>query len=365
MPAAVRTIAHRVFTSSPSDVSGLRELLDRNELLPDEIVAVVGKTEGNGGRNDFTRELATSAVCGLIAERGGCDEAEVHRRVVLSFSGGCEGVVSPHLCIFARRGEPLAQPRADKRLAIGVGWTRAFAPEEIGYRPQIEETTRAVREVAASLRLESLADVHLVQMKGAIPAATFEQAEAARPRGTPLRNDMVHSRAASALAAGVAVGEVDDALATDEAVCSRWDLYSTVASVSAKPGLERTEIMVLANSPWWEGDLRIEHGVMRDLLDVDAVRAVLGRFGSPATPAVADRVVGVFAKAEADPRGTVRGRRHVMLDDDDVSDTRWSRCALGAVLASVLGDTGVYVSTRAEHHGPLGGGPIAIVGRVT
>src|SRR5262249_24531293 len=30
---------------------------------------------------------------------------------------------------------------------------------------------------------------------------------------------------------------------------------------------------------------------------------------------------------------------------------------------SVIGDTAVYISTRAEHHGPLGGGTLAIIAR--
>ena len=348
-------------------MSGLCELLDHGEVRADEIVAVLGKTEGNGGRNDFTRELCQRSLCRVLAERLRLDQDEVSRRVVFSLSGGTEGVVSPHLCVFARTGEALPAPRADKRLAIGVGWTRPFSPQEIGRRAQIEETARVVREVAASLCVDGPGDVHLVQMKGAIVPATFEQTRAARRGGSPLRSDMVHSRAASAIGVGVALGEIDPALATDDAVCSSWDLHSSVASVSAKPGLERSEVMVFANSRFWAGDLRIEHGVMRDILDVDTVAQVLSRLGieystRPSEEQVA-RIVGVFAKAEADPRGTVRGRRHVMLDDDDVSDTRWSRCALGAVLASALGETAVYVSTRAEHHGPLGGGPLAIIAR--
>ena len=135
---------------------------------------------------------------------------------------------------------------ASKRLAVGVGFTRAFAPEEIGRRAQVMETARAVREIAAGLGLDSLADVHLVQMKGAIPAASEEEVREARKKGAPLRNDMVYSRGASALGAGIATGEIDESLVSDEAICERWELCSGVASVSAKPGLVRTEIMVLA-----------------------------------------------------------------------------------------------------------------------
>ena len=106
---------------------------------------------------------------------------------------------------------------------------------------------------------------------------------------------------------------------------------------------------------WW---LAVELGAKRPIFA--ALVPLIAMTGDPfaAVSVSLSRIVGVFAKSEADPRGTVRGRRHTMLSDDDISDTRYSRCVLSAVLASVLGDTRVYVSTRAEHHGPLGGGPL-------
>ena len=180
----------------------------------------------------------------------------------------------------------------------------------------------------------------------------------------------VYSRGASALGCAIALGEVDESFVTDDSICSRFDMYSTVASVSAKPGLDASEIMVLGNSRYWTGDFVIDHGVMRDILDADAVADTLARLGLPLptgsrclSSEQRVRVVGVFAKSEADSRGVVRGQRHVMLEDDDVGDTRWSRCTLSAVLASVIGDGRVYVSTRAEHMGPVGGGPVAVIAR--
>jgi cyanuric acid amidohydrolase len=363
----METLVYRVSTRSPSDVTELEALFAEGALRPEDVVAVLGKTEGNGGRNDFTRELAVRSVAHVLGSRLGLDAAAVEDRVVLSFSGGCEGVASPHLVVLARSGAALLERRPAKRLAVGVGRTRAFSPQEIGRRAQVMETARVVQEIARELRLDSLADIHLVQMKGAIPTASFEEAERAKRGGTPLQNDMAHSRAASALGAAVATGEVDEQTVDDAAINARWDLYSSVASVSAKPGLLRTEIMVLANSHYWNGDFEIDHGVMRDILDADAVIATLARLGitfpGRPSPDQRERIVCVFAKSEADPRGSVRGKRHVMLDDDDVSDTRWSRCTLAAVLASIVGDGRVYVSTRAEHMGPLGGGPVAIVTR--
>jgi cyanuric acid amidohydrolase len=358
----MRMRAFNLETRGPDDVEGVRRLLDDGTIRAEHVIAIIGKTEGNGGRNDFTRALAMSAFAQLFAPRLGLDPAAVHDRIVLSFSGGTEGVVTPHVIVLAREGKALAERRAVKRLAVGIGHTRAFQPHEIGRMPQLQETARVVAEVAGTLGLDSLTDVHLVQLKGAIPHVLPADVQAAERRGEPLRCDMVGSRGASALGVALALGEVDPAALSDAVVGYDWSLYSSVASCSAKPGLPRTEVVVFANSPRWTGDLVIEHGVLRDILDVDGIRAVAERLGL-VLPVVGETspLVAVFAKSEADPRGTVRGRRHTMLGDDDIGDTRYSRCVLASVLAATLGDTRVYVSTRAEHHGPQGGGPLSII----
>jgi cyanuric acid amidohydrolase len=359
----MRLSAYTFDTRGPADVSGLRALLDEGRERPDDLLAVIGKTEGNGGRNDFTRELAMQALEHLMAPRLGLAPERVQDRVIFSFSGGTEGVVTPHQIAFFRSGSPDRTRRPRKRLGVAIASTRAFRPEEIGRMAQVEETARAIREAVDELGVDALADVHLVQMKGAIPSYTPEESARAERAGCPLRCDMVWSRAASALATGLALGEIPRERLSDDVIGRDWELYSTVASCSAKPGLERTEIVVFAMSPYWDGDLVIEHGVLADILDADGVRAVLRKAGVDASDAAAvrARLVAAFAKSEADPRGTIRGRRHTMLQDDDIGDTRYSRCVLAAVLASVLGDTRVYVSTRAEHHGPLGGGPLALI----
>ncbi|MBK8263715.1 MAG: ring-opening amidohydrolase [Nannocystis sp.] len=365
----MRIDAYNLETRAPDDLHQLRQLLDAGVIRAGEVIAVIGKTEGNGGRNDFTRALAMSALEHLFAPRLGLAPERVQDRIIFSFSGGTEGVVTPHMIVFTRTDEPLAprsSPAREKRLAIAVGHTRAFHPEEIGRLPQIQETAALVRHLAASLDLDDLRDVHLVQMKGAIPRFTAEQAANADHAGRPLRCDMVGSRAASALGVALALGEVQPDQLSDDVVGRDFALYSAVASCSAKPGLDRTEIVLFANSPAWGGDLVIDHEVLQDLLDVAAIRRVAARLGldRPLTDPRSSPLIAAFAKSEADPRGQIRGRRHTMLSDDDISDTRYSRCVLASVLAATLGDTRVYVSTRAEHHGPLGGGPLALIARV-
>jgi cyanuric acid amidohydrolase len=355
----MRIVAERFATAGPSDCTGLRAALAGCRLDAREVLAVIGKTEGNGGRNDFTRELAVRAVAETLAGFSGESRDEVENRVVLSFSGGCEGVASPHQLVLARNGAPRREPAPEKRLAVAVGHTRVFDAAEIGRLAMIEETARVVRGLMAELEVDA-EDVHLVQVKGAIPDP---------PAGpAPPRCDMVHARAASALGVGLALGEIAPERLSDEAVCRDWDLYSQVASTSAKPGLARSEIVLFANSADWGGDLRIGHALMQDMLDVAAVHAALRSVGlSPVDGQLPagerERLLAVFAKAEANPSGHIRGRRHTMLGDDDIGDTRYARCVVGSVVAAVTGEPAVYVSTRAEHHGPPGGGPVAVIAR--
>jgi hypothetical protein len=72
----------------------------------------------------------------------------------------------------------------------------------------------------------------------------------------------------------------------------------------------------------------------------------------------------VFLKCEADARGTLRGRRQLMLDDSDVHHHRQIKGAVGGVTAATVGDPAVFVSVGALHQGPAqGGGPVAAIVR--
>ena len=76
-------------------------------------------------------------------------------------------------------------------------------------------------------------------------------------------------------------------------------------------------------------------------------------------PRISDgRVVNCFMKCEADRRGTLRGRRQIMLDNSDVHHHRHSKAAVGGVAAAAIGDPAVFVSVDAMHQGPQGGGPV-------
>lgn len=348
----------RLATAGPQDTAPLAAAIEAGTVDPATIVAIIGKTEGNGCVNDFTRGYATLALKLLLADKLHCAPKEIDARVAIVMSGGTEGGLSPHLLVFCRE-TVAAPPIASPRLAIGIGLTRPFAPEEIGRAPQIAATADAVAAAMAEAGIAASEDVHFVQIK--CPLLTKERIEEAARRGELVATDdtyhsMALSRGASALGVAVALGEVTPAAVSEAALCRDWSLYSSVASTSAGVELLRNEIVVLGNAAGWAGDLVIDHDVMKDAIDAEAVRRVRDRVGG--------NPVAILAKAEAAPSGEIRGRRHTMLDDSDIHSTRHARALVGGVLAGVIGDTMLYVSGGAEHQGPAGGGPIAIIARV-
>ena len=104
---------------------------------------------------------------------------------------------------------------------------------------------------------------------------------------------------------------------------------------------------------------------MRDALDAASLRRLL-REAFDLDPerdevTISRRLLNLLAKAEASPDGRVRGERHTMLNDSDINATRHARAVVGGVLGSVVGASALYVSGGAEHQGPPGGGPVAVL----
>lgn len=361
----------RIGCSGPGDLSAVRSLIDAGELLPQHIVAVMGKTEGNGCVNDYTREYAAQAWCQLLAPHLGSAPAEVEQRVALVMSGGTEGVLSPHFTVFARRWIAGAPAHDHKRLAIGVGSTRDFAPEEIGRRAQIDATAQAVQAAMADAGIVDAADVHFVQVKCPLLSSAKLSDAAARGATTVTQDtyaSMGFSRGASALGVALALGELARDAVGDAAVLADPSLFSSRASASAGIELQGNVVIVLGEAAGAASPFVIAHTVMRDAVDAAAVRALLReRFGLDPdrdAEALAARLVNLLAKAEASPDGSVRGQRQTMLNDSDINATRHARAVVGGVLASVVGQTALYVSGGAEHQGPPGGGPVAAILRV-
>src|SRR3954462_14057465 len=110
----------RLSMAHPGDLSELDRLIARGTIQAADVVAVIGKTEGNGGVNDFTRGYFTQSLMALLSRRTGEDGESLAGRIPCVLSGGCEGVLSPHYLVFSRTGEPGTATNDNPALAIGV-----------------------------------------------------------------------------------------------------------------------------------------------------------------------------------------------------------------------------------------------------
>jgi len=351
---------------SVSDASELGTLIDQGVIEADRVVAIIGKTEGNGGVNDYTRLLADRAFREVLTARGTRSAAEVGQ-VPIVWSGGTDGVLSPHATIFAALPADRA-PRTDEpRLTIGFAMSERLAPEDIGRAAMITKVAAAVRVAMERAGIADPADVHYVQTK--TPLLTIHTIRDAKARGKTVWTENTHesmdlSNGCTALGVAVALGEIE--MPSDVDVLHDRGLYSSVASCSSGVELDRAQVVVAGNARGVGGRYRIGHSVMRDALDTDGIWAAIRDAGLdlPARPYPGDlggRLVNVFLKCEASADGTVRGRRNAMLDDSDVHWHRQIKACVGGVAAAVTGDPAVFVSVSAAHQGPDGGGPVAAI----
>jgi len=363
MPDAIEV--RKVPIHSVADASELAKLIDDGVLHAERVVAIIGKTEGNGGVNDYTRIIADRAFREVLVAKGA--PADQVKEVPIVWSGGTDGVISPHATIFATVPPEEVVPSDEPRLTVGFAMSDQLLPEDIGRTPMITKVADAVKVAMERAGITDPADVHYVQTK--TPLLTIHTIRDAKSRGKTVWTEETHqsmdlSNGCTALGIAVALGEIE--MPTDADVMHNRSLYSSVASCSSGVELDRAQVVVVGNAPGVGGRYRIGHSVMNDALDQDGIWNAIRDAGLelPERPHTSDldgRLVNVFLKCEASADGQVRGRRNAMLDDSDVHWHRQIKAAVGGVTAAVTGDPAVFVSVSAAHQGPDGGGPVAAI----
>lgn len=350
---------------SVADASELQKLIDEGVMDPSRVIAIIGKTEGNGGVNDYTRIIADRAFREVLMKNGAPEEQV--KGVPIVWSGGTDGVISPHATIFATVPADQAEASDDLRLTVGFAMSEAIAPEEIGYVGMVDKVAEAVKVAIERAGISDPADVHYVQTK--TPLLTIHTIRDAKSRGHKVWTEHTHesmdlSNGCTALGIAQALGEATEIVDAD--VMHNRSKYSSVASCSSGVELDQAQVVVVGNAKGIGGRYRIGHSVMKDALDTDGIWAAIKDAGLelPERPHWTDingRLVNVFLKCETSTDGTVHGRRNAMLDDSDVHWHRQIKSAVGGVTASVTGDPAVFVSVSAAHQGPDGGGPVAAI----
>ena len=306
--------------------------------------------------NDFSRTLA-SAVW----------EPQIPADAVTVFSGGTEGVLSPHVTLFLREaGE------ATTGLSASVGHTRTLAPHEVGTEEQTRQVATTVSHLMSQIGVTS-EQVHLVLVK--CPLLTSDKLQVIRAQGrVPITSDtyesMARSRYATAVGIAAALGELTEG-EVPEAMRGGQDehRWSAKASCSSGAELDDCHILVLASTPPLSSSASSSqppqrlHAVSRPMVDAMDAASILHLLDQVRKDD--GEVVQVFAKAEADPSGRVRGFRHTMNTDSDIHSTRHARAAVGGLIAGLVSDAEIYVSGGAEGQGPSGGGSLCLVYRTS
>ena len=364
-------------SATPADTSGLQALADAGKLKPETLVALVGKTEGTGAHDDWGRVWADVALREWTAKFLGIPVGEVAKHVIFVLSGGCPGVITPHIAAVTREWVelPAAHQEGVKRLVVGRSGSDAIAPEEVGRMGQISKVAEATHKAMADGGLADPKDVHLVMVK--VPGLTTASIADAESRGkTVVSHDLTfgpegagaYANDAAALGVAMALGEVPEAKLSDDVVRRDWDLYSEVAMTSSGGEKRHGEVVVFGNSTSSASALQIGHSVTRDFIDADGVRKALRSAGIRFNDGVPDesdlsRLVHVFAKSVIPGSDQVRGHRITLLDDADAYQI--GKALGGMLVASVTGRTTNYVSggERNSHQGPPGGNIVAAVVR--
>ncbi len=363
-------------SATPADTSELQKLADSGKLKPETLVALVGKTEGTGAHDDWGRVWADVALRDWTARFLGVPVDEVAKHVIFVLSGGCPGVITPHIAAVTREWVDVPdQARGEKRLVVGRAGSDAIAPEEVGRMGQIRKVAEATRHAMADAGLTDPKDVHLVMVK--VPGLTTASIKDAETRGkTVVSHDLtfgpegagVYANDAAALGVAMALGEVPESKLSDEVVRRDWDLFSEVAMTSSGGEKRHGEVVVFGNSTMSRSSLTIGHAVTKDFIDADGVRNALRAAGlhfKDGLPDEADlnRLVHVFAKSVIPGSDRLRGQRITLLDDADAYQI--GKALGGMLVASVTGRTTNYVSggERNSHQGPPGGNIVAAVVR--
>ena len=137
MPVPEPIEVRKVPLHSVSDASELAKLIDDGVLEADRVIAVIGKTEGNGGVNDYTRIIADRAFREVLVAKGtrGADEVrQVPDRLVRRHRRRASARTRR-----SSRPCPADQARGDRRAAADGRLRDERAAAARGHRPHRDD----------------------------------------------------------------------------------------------------------------------------------------------------------------------------------------------------------------------------------
>lgn len=341
--------------AAPDDFSALQQRLEA-DFTRDDVLALFIKTPGNGLDNDWSRKLALHAVTPVLAAPpGGDHEAASLMPPLRMISGGCEGFITPHMVALVARSVPSESSTISDRPATSddtlVAVRTATAPlaeAAIGTAAHLEAAAAAVHGALKALDVAA----NQVSYVHAVTPMTGD-GHASKPR----------SRAATALGAALALGELDMASARQALDGKQMTVHGKRCGVTAGDTNGRVDLIVFAHVPV-AAARQMQQGSrvatnrqamlcmsLDDPIDMSAVRQ---RLAGAVTAAV-------IYKGDPPADGYLHGELLGMRGDSDLPAFRHFRAAMSGVLASTTQTSRLLIGGGAEHQCPVGGGLLTLV----
>ena len=346
-------------TANPGDTSDLIRNLKQFDPVNVRRLALLVKTEGNSDVNDFSREYGMLAAQNALSAWGG---DKIMDRATFLFSTGCEGAMTPFGYLFVDHNEGVSPVVHSQALAIGCARSRSLTSDEIGTPAHADIVTETVKTAMADAGVGT-ADVALVIVKTPVMSHTPATQKTAKENK---RITSAYSKAVGALGAGVALGEVERAKIVQDAFDTDLDLHARRAMVFSGSEVDFVEIMLLANRPGAPGNLHIETGQIKDMIDAEGFKATLRaagcKFNQDGRLLDSNRVIAMMIKAGNTPDGSVRGCR-TTIKTSHLDMDKHVRATVGGVASSILGHCRSFISANTVHQAPPGGGLCACIVR--
>ena len=325
---------------APDDLTALRKALDQRGSARIRRLALLMRVAGE--YTDGSREKARGAVEQLLAEKDLADRSEFITVI------GAEGASTP--CGYAFLDVEGSAGGSGRRLAIGLARIAPPAEASIG-SAAFAFDVQAAAEAALRDGGMSPNDVETIIVN--VPQPTSGDVGLRARKG----------RAAAALGAGLAIGEVDKAALRDDAIVSDGALYAKRVQTFTGPAIRNIEVIAIGNRAGAGGDLFACNVITQDLLDTRSLKRML--IGAGLTLDAdgeldTGRLVATIAKLGVHPSGQVAGAPTTIFGSATPPE-KHVRAALSGVLGATLHTTRLFSTFDPVQQAPLGGGTICCI----
>jgi cyanuric acid amidohydrolase len=328
---------------TPDDLSVLKRAMQERD--PSRIRRFALMVRVAGEYTDGSREKARAAIGAFLKEKGLAERSEFVTVI------GSEGASTPCGYAFVESDDRKASS-GPRRLAMGLA-RAAPPPEEL--TGTAEYALKVESAVAAAIKdgRMSPGDVEIVVVN--VPQPTTGDVSARARKG----------RAAAALGAGLALGEIAKAALRDEAIGTDHALYAARVQTFTGPAIHNIEVIAIGNVAGAGGDLVACNVVTTDLLDVRPLKRMLMKAGLKLDDdgeLDTSRLVATLAKLGIAPSGRVCDAPTTIFNSATPPE-KHVRAALSGVLGATLHTTRIFSTFDPIQQAPVGGGTICCIVR--